>query len=555
MRSLRLDATDRDEDLRHLCGSALSSSSFCQVKHRPGRKVSPRLKNFFADVQGLPSSDWLRDNYRMGFWSWLRSLWPSHENGAGSQDDVPLAADDDAKQTDQASTVDNPPTASTQAPSGDAAAPRMLYGTIEDYDALSQTGLVTLADGATLGFGKEECQDFTPLIGVRVAIYGTRLPPESALHDAADRAGLWACRMMLWPGSESEYAARLRIHQVERALRGAGERGESAPGEPPWARGKNRPGRKPSGPGRPKDAFFVLTLVLEQELAQDAAALSALIDPLDVPNAHATAEAAADPQPARRGGVWRRPSVRIIPLIRNQQSEAGFSAELQSGPHRAFLLYRPQPYGDEGHSGRTHVGLFVGGPHSPRVAAQLSQRDDQAPVAVTHDAARILADLARAFLLAQPDAPGVVLNRAGKAFKPRDIALSQLGDEPTDHLPFVFWMDWNRGERAGRPFLVSSGLEIVSLPDLAVSLATVAGAEPAADDAAEARARDVMLYVCDALLRGAVRTDQSTVAVPRTIRLLPGSRLEIAAPSDCETYILAVQDADWIELSRAAEQE
>ena len=295
--------------------------------------------------------------------------------------------------------------------------------------------------------------------------------------------------------------------------------------------------------------------MLEQKLAQDAAALSALIDPPSAPQAHTTAEAAADPEPARRGGVWRRPSVRIIPLIRNQQNEPGFSAELQSGPHRAFLLYRPQPYGGEGYGGHTHVGLFVGGPHSPRVAAQLSQRNDQAPVAVTHDAARVLADLARAFLLAQPDAPGVVLNRAGKAFKPRDIALSQLGDEPNEHLPFVFWMDWNRGERAGRPFLVSSGLEIVSLPDLAVSLATVAGAEPAADDAAEARARDVMLYVCDALLRGAVRTDQSTVAVPRTIRLLPGSRLEIVTPSDCETYILSAQDADWIELSRAAEPE
>lgn len=513
----------------------------------------------------------------MGFWAWLRSLWPSHQGDAGAEDASDANREDD---TDAASDAQGPPdaTESEAAHPGDEVGRRILAGIIDDYNAQSQIGLVTLHDGAVIGFGREACEGFMPLLGLRVAIHGTGIPPASATQDpqdpkdADDLPGLWASRIILWPGSESEYAARLRIHQVERALRGAGERtADPAPGEPPWARGKNRPGRKPSGPGRPTDAFFVLTVVLDDELAKDAAALSKLIDPPPAPPSRDTAPASpSDPQaisgpqggaatneqdpPAtvRHGGVWQRPSVRIIPLVRNKQSEPGFSAELQSAGHRAFMLYRPQPYGDDECRGKAHVGLFVGGPNSPRVAAKLSDRNAQAPVAVTHDAARVLGDLARALLLAYPTAPGVVLNRADKAFKPRDIALSQLGEVPGESLPFVFWIDWNRGERGGQPCLLSSGLEILALPDIAVALPSPESSDAAtADDAIEARARDVLLYVCDRLLRAELPNEASTIAIPRSIRLQPASHLAVDDQDGSDLYEITARSSDWIDLRKA----
>ncbi|HNN92578.1 MAG TPA: hypothetical protein PKI03_09930 [Pseudomonadota bacterium] len=508
----------------------------------------------------------------MGFFSRLRSAWqaviqsdPADAEAASRTEDdgeddapdagsAPATAASDALYDDSASPKE--PRANG---SPDSGAVKILAGTIDDYNATTRVGLVTLSDGATIGFGAEVCEGFTPLLGLRVAIFGTGVPPESFHNEVReapdDLPGLWASRMLLFPGSESEYAARLRIHQVERALRGAGERdGPSAPGEPPWARGKNRPGRKPSGPGRPHDAFFTLTLVLDRELPQDAAALSRLIDPSPRPAISLGPVDSSERAPSPCG-LWRHPSVRIIPLIRNKQTEPGFSAELQSGSHRAFLLYRPQPYGAESQCGRAHVGLFVGGPHTPRIAAQLSGRNDQPPVAVTNEAARILADLARALLLAHPEAPGMVLNRAGKAFKSREIALSQLGETASEQVPFVAWIDWNRGEHEGRPCLLSSGLEILALPDIAVALpSTPASARPPGDDdAAEVRARDVMLFVCDLMLRGLLPDDASTIAVPRHIRLQPGSRLEIAEPHDCETYAISARSPDWIELLNPAD--
>jgi hypothetical protein len=514
----------------------------------------------------------------MGFFSRLRAAWQAvMQSGTHDADPERDTADDGQTRTDddgQSRTDDDAAlsgadgasdqyddsdrqSAATDTPEDREAAPKILAGTIDDYNAQNRVGLITLSDGAVIGFGAEVCEGFTPLLGLRVAIFGTGVPPESFLSSAGgaadDLPGLWASRIHLFPGSESEYAARLRIHQVERALRGAGEReGPSAPGEPPWARGKNRPGRKPSGPGRPHDAFFVLTIVLDKELPQDAAGISHLIDPPPVPP---QAGEAAAPAPVSPCGVWRRPSVRIIPLVRNRQTEPGFSAELQSGSHRAFMLYRPQPYGAEGQDGRAHVGLFVGGPHTPRIAAQLSGRDQQPPVAVTHEAARILADLARALLLAQPDAPGMVLNRAGKAFKSREIALNQLGEGPGEHVPFVAWIDWNRGEHEGKSCLLSSGMELLALPDIAVVLPTAAAdSEPAKDDdAAEARARSVLFFVCDLMQRGLLLDDATTIAVPRQVRLQPGSRLEIAEPHDCETYAISARSTEWIELVNVAE--
>lgn len=517
-----------------------------------------------------PVSRRLRDNRGMGFFSRLRSAWQAVIHSGPDESDPASKATDDAETDAQ--------TESTDAPGGDeyddsarvaaapsqtadeAEAPKILAGTIDDYNPQNRVGLISLNDGAVIGFGAEVCEGFTPLPGLRVAIFGTGIPPESfqdAMRGVADDLpGLWASRIHLWPGSESEYAARLRIHQVERALRGAGEReGQSAPGEPPWARGKNRPGRKPSGPGRPHDAFFVLTVVLDGKLPQDAAAISRMIDSTPLPSlARLSGEDTAGG--VATCGVWRHPSVRIIPLVRNKQTEPGFSAELGSGAHRAFLLYRPEPYGPEGEQGQSHVGLFVGGPHTPRIAAQLSGRQDQSPVAVTHEAARILADLARALLLAHPTAPGLVLNRAGKAFKSREIALNQLGETPVEHVPYVAWIDWNRGEHEGKSCLLSSGMEILALPDLAVVLptpTTPAGPEGSSDDAAEARARDVLLFVCDLMLRGLLLDDATTIAVPRRIRLLAGSRLDIAEPHDCETYAIVARSPEWIELASVAE--
>ena len=244
------DLKNTDGDPRRPPGAARPSPSFCRVKHRGLRKLSPRIELFFRDVtQRLPRLVGLRDNRGMGFWSWLRALWPPPSGAAASNrdDDASAAEPDD----DPPAPTDARVKAAT-APAGPDSAPgRILAGTIDDYNGQAQIGLITLADGALIGFGSEACEEFTPLIGLRVAIHGTGVPPEAALRDPGELPGLWALRVRLWPGSESEYAARLRIHQVERALRGAGERGESAPGEPPWARGKNRPGRKPSGPGRP----------------------------------------------------------------------------------------------------------------------------------------------------------------------------------------------------------------------------------------------------------------------------------------------------------------
>jgi hypothetical protein len=196
---------------------------------------------------------------------------------------------------------------------------------------------------------------------------------------------------------EAEKAARLRILQVERALRGAKQReGEVSAAEPPWARGKNRPGRLPSGPGRPYDAAFVLTVVLHSELPSDAAALSQCLD----------------------SPVWVRPSVRLIPLIRNGVPEGGFAAELLTAEHRAFLVYRQQPYGEAGGNG--HVGLFIGGPGTRPGTKEDAHHSRQAEEGL------LLAALARSLLLSQPDALGLVFNREGHAWMPREQALTAL---------------------------------------------------------------------------------------------------------------------------------
>lgn len=210
--------------------------------------------------------------------------------------------------------------------------------------------------------------------------------------------------------SEVEKAARLRIQQVQRALRGAAgeassDETESAPGsEPPWARGKNRPGRLPSGPGRPHDAFFVLTVVLGSDLPDDGESLARVL----------------------AGPLWPEPRVRLIALMRNGVAEPGYSAEVTCGERRAFLLYRKQPYGEAGGAG--HVGLFIGGPALPAGEGDAAVEKRRA------EEGRLLGALAQALLSSQPEALGLYENRAGKAWKPRQQALDELsqGTPPPD---------------------------------------------------------------------------------------------------------------------------
>jgi hypothetical protein len=204
--------------------------------------------------------------------------------------------------------------------------------------------------------------------------------------------------------SDVEAAARLRIAQVQRALRGAAEsESESEPdpspsSEPPWARGKNRPGRLPSGPGRPHDAAFVLTVVLSSELPNDAAALAACFDCAE----------------------WPQPKVRLIPLLRNGVAEPGFAAEVTTGERRAFLVYRQEPYAPAGGGG--HLGMLIGGPGTRPGAAAA---EGAAPP--TDEA--LLSPLARALVASQPDVLGVVWNRDDKRFRPRDEALAALAEK------------------------------------------------------------------------------------------------------------------------------
>lgn len=236
---------------------------------------------------------------------------------------------------------------------------------------------------------------------------GAQPPPESSDAAPSDpRASPGDAppvpHMQVNRDSEVEKAARLRIQQVQRALRSAagepaGDETAEGPGsEPPWARGKNRPGRLPSGPGRPHDAAFVLTVVLASELPDTGEALAKLL----------------------AGPMWPEPRVRLIPLVRNGVSEPGYAAEIMSGERRAFLVYRKQPYGEAGGAG--HMGLFIGGPAIP------DDTTDPALVRRRTEEGRLLGALARALLTAYPDALGLYENRAGKAWKPREQALAEL---------------------------------------------------------------------------------------------------------------------------------
>lgn len=417
-----------------------------------------------------------------------------------------------------------------------------LAGVIDDWTAATATGLITLTDGAALLFGREACQNFSPLIGLRIEVLAIGLPPPApGTAPAATGPALWATQVRLLPGSETEYAARLRISQVERAVRGQVDRLINAPPDgqptpasaPPWAR--NKAGKKPAGPARPADAFFTLTVVLGKELTDQPQALAALL----------------------RSPVWPQPTVRIIQLARKGQPEAGFSAEITAGTQRAFLLYRPQPYAalDTPPQGVGHVGLFVGGPHGPRALTQLPPGVSSAPLPLSVGGEpRLLAALARSLLQGEPEALGLVCNRAGRAWKPREIALNQLGPlEPPEAdaaaavtgespLPFLLFIDWNVGERGGTRCQKSCGMEALGLPDVAVFFT---------EENQQDRARDALWFACHELAAGRLQPGEQTLNVPRRLQLRPGSRL-LLDTSEQTLYKVSARDEQWLELVEAS---
>jgi len=471
----------------------------------------------------------------MSIWSALRTLLggkappsqPTHEDEASPSSASELAAPTD---------VDAEPPAPSEPETPGAP------GVIDDWDGQSHTGLITLSDGATLPFGREACVGFQPLIGLRIAVHQTGIPPKEYA------AALWATQVRLLPGTQTEYAARLRIYQVDRAVRGDA----AIPGEPPWAR--NKQGKKPAGPGRPADAFFALTVVLSEPLLTEAKALAALLD----------------------SELWPRPSVRIIPLSRKGQAEPGFSAEVLVGKQRAFLLYRPQPYGIVGEEhGVGHIGLFVGGPHGPRALARLPQ--EAAPGPRPLDAGgevRLVSALAQSLLQHVPGALGVHVNRAGKVWKPRALALQQLMKAPPDSLlteaapteapppeslltesapketplpsdaaarsgagtggllavppPLRLWLDWTLEEVAGQKRYHSLGMESLGLPDVRLALH---------DGMTEAEALEVLETACAALVDGSLMK-QSELVMPGS-----GQRFQVVSAED-----------DWLELAATTTQ-
>ncbi len=378
-----------------------------------------------------------------------------------------------------------------------------IAGKIEDWIDSDGVGTLALSDGAEVRFSLPACQGFQPLIGLSIEVLatGTLREPEE---------GLWATRLRLRPGTETEYAARLRIHQVERAVAGKDPSalGTVRGGEPPWARDKSR--KLPAGPDRALDAFFVLTVTLARPLPEDAAALAGLL----------------------RSPSFPRPAVRLIPLLRKGQRLPGFSAEVRGEvggkARRAFLLHQPLPYPGHEPLGPAHVGLFVGGPHTPRIAALLPGSADGPPPPCGPDGeVRLLSDLCRALLSRDTGATAVLLNRANKAVKPAEIAQNQLGPEDRPAVPFLFWIDWDLAQWEGRACYQSAGMESLGLPDVVVQVP---------EGRQEDRARDVLWYACRLLSQGRLGPEADGLYVPRRISLLPGSELQAEDEADTERY-------------------
>lgn len=378
--------------------------------------------------------------------------------------------------------------------------PAPLPGEITDWNEAAGVGSVQLADSAVLSFGRGACEGFAPLIGLHVEVRGVGMPP-------GDQPGaLVATTLRVPAAAEAAYAAGLRAQRIEREARTS--RGGRGAADAPDA-----PGQEPRAE-RQGDGFYVFTLLLERPLPPDPARLADLLRSASLP--------------------WLK--VRIIPLVRRGRSEPGFSAELKDeGGRRAFLLYRPEPFGDE--AAPYHAGLFVGGPHSPRTAAMLGRQGGEGPL---HEGGEVrwLGDLLRSLLRGPAGVSAVIVNRAGGVRKPAETALSQLGaqDEP-GHAPVLAWIDWNLGALQGRRVQLSSGMESLGLPDVAVRLP-----EGPEDDARVARSRDALWWACARLCQGALPPEQEVLEVPRGLSLAPGSHLQAVDPADCERYRVESRD-------------
>jgi hypothetical protein len=203
------------------------------------------------------------------------------------------------------------------------------------------------------------------------------------------------------------------------------------------------------------------------------------------------------------------------------------------------------------------VGLFIGGPLPPRALAQLSPGAAPGPLPLSASGEpRLLSALARSLLLGDSDSLGLVVNRANKAWKPREIALNQLGpppgnpdeltssedDDDRDRLPFLLWIDWNVGERGGQRCQHSCGMESLGLPDVAVFFS---------DENHQDRARDALWFACHELAAGRLLADETKLNVPRQLQLQPGSRLLPAAGREHTVYQVRSRDEEWLELVEA----
>lgn len=283
-------------------------------------------------------------------------------------------------------------------PGGDASAPARP-ATISEHDPRAAAGRLTLTDGTTLPFQDGACLDFQPLCGARVLVLGVSAPDPGSPEPPR------ATHLQLQPESQSEYAALLRVHQVARSV----GRADPSRGLPPWLRRRvpaaEGAGAKPKGRGeaRPRDAYFVFTVLLTRPLPADPDILGALLD----------------------GGAGA-PAVRLIPLhdARRGVPEPGFAAEIRRGAQRAFLVYRPEPYPpadvppESDAAPQGHVGLFLGFHDPPAPAAEPG--DAQAAAA-----AAFLQALAAALLRFDPASPGLVQNQHGRQLLPRAALLSE----------------------------------------------------------------------------------------------------------------------------------
>lgn len=196
------------------------------------------------------------------------------------------------------------------------------------------------------------------------------------------------------------------------------------------------------------DALFALTVLLDSAPPYDAERLTELFA------AH---------------GAGPVPRVQLLGLKSDPER---FLLEIERGPARAYVMVREEPYQGAAESElgptRAHAGLWAGSTISPRTLVELqgerylSPREPEGEV-------QLMSQIARRLL--QTHGLGLVPNRAGRALKPRDRALFELGErERPAHLPFAAWTEPRIVEEDGRRWWQAPGLEPLGLPDVYVQI-------------------------------------------------------------------------------------